>query len=64
MSLKLPDTGAETAPDGRRLVPSAQRNAPAILEVLKAHAPRSGQPKFDKICRDFPWLAWLHESFQ
>lgn len=43
MSLKLPDSGAETAPDGRRLVPSAERNAPAILEVLHEHAPRTGQ---------------------
>lgn len=43
MKLTLPDTGAETAPDGRRLVPSAQRNAPAILEVLLAHAPQTGR---------------------
>lgn len=43
MSLSLPDSGAETAPDGRRLVASAQRNAAAILAVLQEHAPRSGQ---------------------
>lgn len=35
MSLKLPDTGAETLPDGRRMVPSAGRNAGPILEVLQ-----------------------------
>jgi hypothetical protein len=35
MSLKLPDTGAETLPDGRRLVPSASRNAGPILQVLQ-----------------------------
>lgn len=34
MALKLPDTGAETLPDGRRMVPSAARNAGPILEVL------------------------------
>lgn len=43
MTLRLPDSGAETAPDGRRLVPSAERNAPAILEVLLAHAPQTGR---------------------
>lgn len=35
MALKLPDTGAEILPDGRRMVPSAQRNAGPILEVLQ-----------------------------
>lgn len=35
MSLKLPDTGAETLPDGRRMTASAQRNAGPILEVLQ-----------------------------
>lgn len=34
MSLKLPDTGAVVLDDGRRLVPSADRNAGPILEVL------------------------------
>lgn len=34
MALKLPDTGAEVLPDGRRMVPSAARNAGPILEVL------------------------------
>ncbi|HMS94385.1 MAG TPA: DUF938 domain-containing protein [Tabrizicola sp.] len=34
MALKLPDTGAETLPDGRRMVPSAARNARPILDVL------------------------------
>lgn len=34
MALILPDTGAETLPDGRRMVPSAARNAGPILEVL------------------------------
>ena len=35
MSLKLPDSGAETLPDGRRMVPSAARNAGPILQVLQ-----------------------------
>ena len=35
--LRLPDTGAQVLPDGRRLVPSAQRNAPAILAELQRH---------------------------
>lgn len=34
MTLRLPDTGAAVLPDGRRLVPSADRNAAPILEVL------------------------------
>lgn len=34
MALKLPDTGAEVLADGRRMVPSAARNAGPILEVL------------------------------
>jgi Protein of unknown function (DUF938) len=33
--LRLPDSGAQTLPDGRRLVPSAQRNAPAIAQLLQ-----------------------------
>lgn len=35
MSLRLPDTGAETLPDGRRMVPSTARNAGPILEALQ-----------------------------
>lgn len=35
MSLRLPDSGAETLPDGRRLVPSAARNAGPILQILQ-----------------------------
>lgn len=35
MALKLPDSGAETLPDGRRMVPSAARNAGPILAVLE-----------------------------
>lgn len=35
MSLRLPDTGAEVLPDGRRMVPSAARNAGPVLQVLK-----------------------------
>lgn len=38
MTLKLPDSGAETDALGRRHTPSAQRNAPAILAALQAHA--------------------------
>jgi SAM-dependent methyltransferase len=40
MSLKLPDSGAETLPDGRRLPASAQRNAEPILQVLREHEVR------------------------
>jgi hypothetical protein len=36
MALKLPDTGAEILPDGRRMVPSAARNAGPILYVLRS----------------------------
>ncbi|MGP3699049.1 DUF938 domain-containing protein [Rhodobacter sp. NSM] len=39
MSLQLPDSGAPTGPDGRRHAPSADRNAEAILAVLRAEAP-------------------------
>jgi len=35
MALKLPDTGAEILADGRRMVPSAARNAGPILDVLR-----------------------------
>lgn len=35
MSLRLPDSGAETLPDGRRMVASAARNAGPILQVLQ-----------------------------
>lgn len=35
MSLRLPDSGAETSPDGRRHAPSAARNAGPILQVLR-----------------------------
>jgi hypothetical protein len=35
MTLKLPDTGAEVLADGRRMVPSAARNAGPILEALQ-----------------------------
>jgi cyclopropane fatty-acyl-phospholipid synthase-like methyltransferase len=35
MSLKLPDSGAEVLPDGRRMTASAQRNAGPILQVLQ-----------------------------
>lgn len=35
MTLRLPDTGAETLPDGRRITASAQRNAGPILQVLQ-----------------------------
>ncbi len=42
MTLILPDSGAHTAQDGRRLVASAARNADAILSVLQDHAPARG----------------------
>jgi hypothetical protein len=35
MTLKLPDSGADTLPDGRRMVPSAARNAEPILQALQ-----------------------------
>lgn len=35
MTLKLPDSGADTLPDGRRMVPSAMRNAEPILQELQ-----------------------------
>jgi SAM-dependent methyltransferase len=35
MTLKLPDTGAEVLADGRRMVPSAARNAGPILQALQ-----------------------------
>ena len=43
MSLRLPDSGAGTLPDGRRVAPSASRNADAIRDVLVTVAPRSGR---------------------
>lgn len=43
MSLRLPDSGAEVAADGRRMAPSAARNAGAILQVVQTHAPASGR---------------------
>lgn len=43
MSLKLPDTGAEVTPDGRRHAPSAARNAGAILAVLRRELPATGR---------------------
>lgn len=35
--LRLPDTGAQVMADGRRIVASAQRNAPALLAELQRH---------------------------
>jgi SAM-dependent methyltransferase len=43
MSLRLPDSGAGTLPDGRRVAPSASRNAEAIRAVLLAVAPATGR---------------------
>jgi hypothetical protein len=43
VSLRLPDTGAQVLPDGRRQTPSAERNAGPILEVLLADAPQDGR---------------------
>ncbi len=42
MTLRLPDSGAEPLPDGRRVAPSAERNLASILEVLAQHAPAAG----------------------
>lgn len=38
MTLRLPDTGAATLPDGRRTPASAQRNAAPILQVLQTYS--------------------------
>ncbi len=35
--LRLPDTGAQVMADGRRITPSAQRNAPALLAEMQRH---------------------------
>ncbi len=35
--MRLPDTGADVMADGRRIPPSAQRNAPALLAELQRH---------------------------
>ncbi|MFN3294139.1 MAG: DUF938 domain-containing protein [Gemmobacter sp.] len=43
MSLRLPDSGAAVLPDGRRVAPSATRNAEAIRDVLVAAAPARGR---------------------
>lgn len=40
MTLRLPDSGATTLPDGRRTPASAERNAQAILAVLQSEALR------------------------
>ena len=43
MKLVLPDSGAETLPDGRRHVPSAERNAAPILALLHQVLPARGR---------------------
>jgi SAM-dependent methyltransferase len=43
MSLRLPDSGAGTLPDGRRVAPSATRNAEVIRDVLRSVAPSTGR---------------------
>jgi SAM-dependent methyltransferase len=43
MTLRLPDSGAGVTPDGRRHAPSAERNAGAILSVLRAVLPARGR---------------------
>jgi SAM-dependent methyltransferase len=43
MTLRLPDSGAGVTPDGRRHAPSAERNAGAILSVLRAVLPERGR---------------------
>lgn len=43
MSLRLPDSGAGTTPDGRRHAPSAERNAAPILSVLRDVLPPGGR---------------------
>ena len=64
--LRLPDTGAETLPDGRRIVPSAQRNAPAILAALQSYDLRGRMLEIASgsglhaahIAPHFPRLVW------
>jgi SAM-dependent methyltransferase len=43
MSLRLPDSGAGVLADGRRVAPSATRNAEAICAVLAGVAPGAGR---------------------
>ncbi len=43
MSLSLPDSGAQSTPDGRRHAPSAERNAGPILAVLQRELPPRGR---------------------
>ncbi|HCY99867.1 MAG: methyltransferase [Rhodobacterales bacterium RIFCSPHIGHO2_02_FULL_62_130] len=43
MTLRLPDSGAETSPDGRRHAPSAARNAAPILAMLRTELPPQGR---------------------
>lgn len=43
MSLRLPDSGAGVLPDGRRVAPSATRNAGAIRDALVQVAPGQGR---------------------
>jgi hypothetical protein len=43
VTLRLPDSGAPVAPDGRRSAPSAERNAGAILGLLAQVAPITGR---------------------
>ncbi len=43
MTLRLPDSGAEITPDGRRIAPSAERNAAPILALLQAELPKTGR---------------------
>lgn len=43
MTLRLPDSGAAVMPDGRRVAPSALRNADAIRDLLIRVAPSQGR---------------------
>ena len=64
--MRLPDTGAEVLADGRRLVPSAQRNAPAILAEMQRHNLRGNMLEIASgsglhaayIAPHFPDLVW------
>ncbi len=66
--LDLPDSTPAAQPDGRRSAPSAERNAEAILRVLKDCAPKEGRAleiasgtgqHIARFAAEFPALDWF-----